>query len=73
MFVKTAAPIGPNFFVKPRVIPGKVYDQIFKKFASKNSIFENFEREGLWMLKITKNSSKYLDFCKSLKMRKKYY
>ena len=34
--VKTASPIGPNFFVGPRVTPGKVYGwSNFQKVASK--------------------------------------
>ena len=33
--VKTAEPIGPKFFVGPRLAPGKVYEwPKFQKFAS---------------------------------------
>jgi len=45
-----------------------------KNLPLKNSIFENFEREGLWMLKITKSCiQKLLIFVRFKKCAKKYY
>ena len=51
--VKMAEPIGPTFFVAPRVTPGKVYGwSYFQKFASiKIRFFENFENPRNLFLK----------------------
>ena len=48
--VKTAEPIGPNFFVGPRVTPGKVSGWLnFQKFASNKIWFESFENQRYFL------------------------
>ena len=53
--VKTAEPIGPKFFVGPRVTPGKVSGSEFSKICLlQNSICENFKNPGIFFIKFAK-------------------